>query len=57
MTNKENALNWFEIAVSDISRAKKFYESVFDIQMDQTEMMVFIFEVSPKSQGRDSTYS
>ena len=39
MTNKENALNWFEIAVSDISRAKKFYESVFDIQMDQTEMM------------------
>ena len=39
MTNKENSLNWFEIAVSDISRAKKFYESVFDIQMDQTEMM------------------
>lgn len=39
MTNKENGLYWFEIAVSDISRAKKFYESVFDIQMDQTEMM------------------
>ncbi|MBK9103639.1 MAG: VOC family protein [Saprospiraceae bacterium] len=39
MTNKENSLNWFEIAVSDIHRAKKFYESVFDIKMEQTEMM------------------
>ena len=39
MTNKENALNWFEISVSDISRAKKFYEAIFGIQMDQQEMM------------------
>ncbi|MEO8174883.1 MAG: VOC family protein [Sediminibacterium sp.] len=39
MTNKENALNWFEISVSDISRAKKFYETIFGIQMDQKEMM------------------
>ncbi len=34
-----NALNWFEIAVSDISRAKKFYEEVFSIQMYEVEMM------------------
>ena len=39
MTNKENALNWFEISVSDIKRAKKFYETVFSIEMDQKEMM------------------
>ena len=39
MTNKENALNWFEISVSDISRAKKFYETIFGISMDQQEMM------------------
>ena len=39
MTNKENALNWFEISVSDIGRAKKFYEKIFGIQMDQKEMM------------------
>lgn len=39
MTNKENALNWFEISVTDISRAKKFYETIFGIQMDQQEMM------------------
>jgi predicted enzyme related to lactoylglutathione lyase len=39
MTNKENALNWFEISVNDISRAKKFYETVFGIEMQETEMM------------------
>jgi predicted enzyme related to lactoylglutathione lyase len=39
MTAKENALNWFEISVSDISRAKKFYETIFDIKMEDQEMM------------------
>jgi len=34
-----NALNWFEISVSDISRAKKFYEEVFSIEMFEQEMM------------------
>lgn len=38
MKSTENALNWFEIAVSDIARAKKFYETVFDIEMYQMEM-------------------
>jgi len=39
MTNKENALNWFEISVSDIKRAKKFYETIFGIKMDENEAM------------------
>ena len=39
MTAKENALNWFEISVSDINRAKTFYESVFGIDMREQEMM------------------
>lgn len=39
MTAKENALNWFEIPVTDISRAKKFYEQIFGITMEQQEMM------------------
>jgi hypothetical protein len=30
-----NALNWFEIPVSDFERAKKFYESIFDYQMPE----------------------
>jgi predicted enzyme related to lactoylglutathione lyase len=34
-----NALNWFEISVNDMARAKKFYEDVFSIQMYETEMM------------------
>jgi uncharacterized protein len=39
MTAKENALNWFEISVNDIGRATKFYETIFDIQLQQQEMM------------------
>ena len=39
MTAKENALNWFEISVNDISRATKFYETIFGILLLQQEMM------------------
>ena len=39
MTAKENALNWFEISVADIKRAKKFYETIFGIEMQEQEMM------------------
>jgi uncharacterized protein len=28
-----NALNWFEIPVTDADRAKKFYETILDIEM------------------------
>ena len=38
MKSTENALNWFEIAVNDITRAKKFYDKVFDIEMQQMDM-------------------
>ena len=35
-----NALNWFEIPVSDIDRAKKFYGTIFNVElMDMPEMM------------------
>lgn len=34
-----NALNWFEIPVTDTARAKKFYETIFDIAMDTQNMM------------------
>lgn len=39
MKTTENALNWFEIAVSDIARAQKFYEVVFGIDMVRHDMM------------------
>jgi len=34
-----NAINWFEIPVTDTARAKKFYETIFGIKMDTREMM------------------
>jgi predicted enzyme related to lactoylglutathione lyase len=40
MDKSSNSLNWFEIPAVDITRAKKFYESIFSIQMqDMGEMM------------------
>lgn len=39
MTSQTNALNWFEISVSDIKRAVTFYEAVFGIEMPVQEMM------------------
>lgn len=36
---KKNAISWFEIPVSDLDRAQKFYESVFDCQMGREDAM------------------
>jgi uncharacterized protein len=32
-----NALNWFEIPMTDVDRAKKFYETIFDHKMELME--------------------
>jgi predicted enzyme related to lactoylglutathione lyase len=40
MDKKSNSLNWFEIPAKDIKRARKFYENIFSIEMqDMGEMM------------------
>jgi hypothetical protein len=39
MDANTNALNWFEIPATDITRAKSFYETVFGIELQQAEMM------------------
>ncbi|SFD88809.1 hypothetical protein SAMN05518672_103709 [Chitinophaga sp. CF118] len=39
LSAKTNALNWFEIPVTNTARAKKFYETIMDVQMDTQEMM------------------
>ena len=39
MNKDVNAINWFEIPALDIKRAKKFYESIFKIEMTEIEMM------------------
>jgi predicted enzyme related to lactoylglutathione lyase len=39
MDTTANALNWFEISVTDMDRAKKFYEEIFGIKMETQDMM------------------
>jgi predicted enzyme related to lactoylglutathione lyase len=39
MDSNANVINWFEVSVSDMARAKKFYQSVFSLQMNETEPM------------------
>ena len=38
MDNNSNSLNWFEIPAKDIERSKKFYETIFEIKMEDNEM-------------------
>lgn len=38
MSSNTNAINWFEIPANDIVRAKKFYERIFDITMQDMEV-------------------
>jgi len=42
----EHMINWFEIPVSDLQRARTFYETIFDFEMEpmdfpELKMMVF----------------
>ena len=40
MDKNSNSLNWFEIPALDIARARKFYETIFAVEMhDMGEMM------------------
>jgi predicted enzyme related to lactoylglutathione lyase len=47
MSSATNALNWFEISVKDISRAKKFYEAIFEINMEEMDMMGMKYAMFP----------
>ena len=40
MDGTVNIINWFEISVSDIARAKTFYETIFSIQLSDVEEMM-----------------
>lgn len=56
--NKENPVVWFEIHVNDIKRARTFYETVFDLKMeemplpengDEMEMLFFPSDMEAKN--------
>ncbi len=51
-----NMCGWFEIPVSDMDRARKFYETVFDIEIQvhklgETLMGWFPFTEDPEARG------
>jgi uncharacterized protein len=51
MTAQENSLNWFEIPVKDMKRAKKFYETIFGIKMEEMNMMGMEMAFFPSDPG------
>lgn len=52
MDKKANSLNWFEIPVTDIDRAKKFYEAIFATEFSEMmEMMEMKMIGFPGEQG------
>jgi predicted enzyme related to lactoylglutathione lyase len=51
MDPKANSLNWFEIPVTDMERAKHFYQVIFSHHMDETEMMGMNMAVFPGENG------
>lgn len=51
MDSTTNALNWFEIPAKDIARAKKFYETIFGIEMPEENMMGMKFAFFPYTPG------
>ena len=51
MQNQSNVVGWFEIAVTDMDRAKKFYSNVFqtefhDMEMDDSIMAMFPMDIT-----------
>ncbi len=50
LSQNTNAINWFEIPVTDLARAKKFYEALFEITMPTTEMMGYQMAFFPMSE-------
>lgn len=51
MDNSTNALNWFEIPVTDMERAKNFYEAAFNIKMEEMNMGEMLMAGFPGEPG------
>ena len=51
MTDQTNPVNWFEIPVNDLERARQFYETVFGLQLSLNEMGPMKMAWFPMTQG------
>ncbi|WP_447871819.1 VOC family protein [Serratia fonticola] len=47
----KNIVSWFEIYVTDMSRAKKFYEAVFNTQLEKLETEGMEYLMFPYQEG------
>jgi predicted enzyme related to lactoylglutathione lyase len=63
LSAESNAVTWFEIPVSDMQRAKKFYETILDIELvsQKAESGIEAMELFPRlpdgSMGRSDVVS
>ena len=51
---RNNPVGWFEIYVADMTRAKRFYESVFDVTLDKLpspEVDMWAFPMQREAHG------
>jgi uncharacterized protein len=51
MNETTNSLNWFEIPVTDMARAKHFYQVIFGIHMHEEDMMKMTMAYFPFQPG------
>ncbi|MCO6509847.1 MAG: VOC family protein [Aridibacter famidurans] len=51
MDKNSHTVSWFEIPVSDMDRARKFYETIFDIEMQELPMPEFKMVAFPMDMG------
>ena len=51
MDKSVNAINWFEIPVSDMQRAKAFYENIFQMEIATQDMMDMNYGMFPYEMG------
>lgn len=49
---KQNMVGWFEIPVLDMDRAKKFYDTVFDIKISVHDMNELVMGWFPFAEGK-----
>ncbi len=58
MAKSANAVNWFEIPVNDLDKAKSFYEAILGIELQPSEMgpmKMAWFPMTPEGTGATGT--
>ncbi|CAI1020554.1 TPA: VOC family protein [Serratia fonticola] len=51
----KNIVSWFEIYVTDMPRAKKFYEAVFNTQLEKLETEGMEYQMFPYQEGGEGS--